>query len=119
MASDILSDTRDRWRVGRRCANEFAAKRGAAARDLIRKSSRNPGCPLGLDYRQVGAAHVLIGDRATRRAKAQRDATSGPADGWANTRQFSSPPTACNPTARCEPRGKFARTFTNFLAGCF
>ena len=119
MASDILSETRDRWRVGRRCANEFAAKRGAAARDLIRKSSRNPGCPLGLDYRQVGSAHVLIGDRAARRAKSQRDATSGPTDGWAKSRQLLSLKTACNPPARSDSREKFARTFTNFWRDAF
>jgi len=34
--------------------------------------ARNPCCALGLDYRQVGVEHVLVGGFAALRAKAQR-----------------------------------------------
>jgi len=45
---------------------------GSTDHDRLAKTRANPACPLGPDYRQVGAEHVFIGASPALRAKAQR-----------------------------------------------
>ncbi len=43
-----------------------------AYHEAMEKRFANPRSPLGLDYRQIGVEHFLVGSFATLRATAQR-----------------------------------------------